>query len=122
MATAKPLIERIPKRMLEKLRTRKMKNSEAAEELGVSETYLSRIVASLQDKEPGKTTAEREAARKLYATRIEFRDKLAKAVMNNRMTMEQAVKQAKCSERTIFRHIAKYRAEHAKKGPKRKAA
>jgi transposase len=121
MATAKPLIERIPKRTLAALRTRKIKNAEAAEELGVSETYLSRVVAQLQAKEPGKTTAQREAAAKLYKTRIEFRDKLAKMVMKGTMDMAKACKEAKCSERTMFRHIAKYR-EEAKKGPKRKRA
>lgn len=122
MATAKPLIERIPKRMLKALAARRMKNAEAAETLGVSETYLSRVVATLQEKAPGKSTANRQAASKLYRTRIEFRDKLAKQVMYQRMTLTQACKEAKCTERTMFRHVAKYRAAQAAKGPKAKKA
>lgn len=120
MATAKYLIDRIPKRMLAALKKRKIRNADAAEELGVSETYLSRVVSSIQEKEPGKTTTERKAASHLYRTRLEFRDKLAKRVMKRQMTLEQAVREAKCSERTLFRHIAKYR-EDAAKGPKRKS-
>lgn len=122
MATEKPLIERLRKRDLELLRTRKATNAQMAEKYGVSEPYMSRVVASVQEKEPGKTTAQREAAAKLYKVRIEFRDKLAKQVMAGKRTMANACEQAGCSERTIFRHIEKFRAEKARKGPAKKRA
>ncbi len=113
----KTLSEKLTPRLLERLRTRKITNREAAEGLGVSSSYLSRTVAAMQKKEPGKTTAARKAAQKLYAARIEFRDKLAKQVLAGRRKLETACEMAQCTQRTMFRHMAKYR-EQAHKGPK----
>lgn len=97
--------------MLERLRTRKITNAEAAEKLGVSETYLSRTVAAMQAKVPGETVAARKAAHGLYVTRRQTREMLAKKVLAKRapITLAEAAKQANCSERTMMRYVASYR-------------
>lgn len=120
MATTKPLSERISQADLNRFKARKLTNAELAEKYGVSETYLSRTVSAMGiTKEPGVTTEQREAAHKLFKARIDFRDRLAKEVIQGKTTFEKAVKAAKCTERTMFRHMAKYR-EQAAKGPKAK--
>lgn len=111
MKPKKPLAERLTQTMLKQLRTRKLTNAEAAEQLGVSETYLSRTVAAIQEKEPGKTTAARNASHKLYVTRRQTRETLAKKVLAKRqpITLAEAAKQANCSQRTMMRYVAAYR-------------
>lgn len=109
MSRPKALINRLGKRLLAQLRTRKITNREAAEQLGVSEWYLSRVVRSLQEKEPGKTTAQRAEAAKLAATRTKMREILAKKVLKNQITLAEAALQANCTERTIQRYMALYR-------------
>lgn len=108
MVNNKPLSERISKRMLEQLRTRKLSNAQAAAQLGISETYLSRTVAALQEKEPGQTTKARKAAAMLRETRTSIRQNLAKAVLKGTITVAQAAKRAGCNERTIYRYMAEY--------------
>jgi len=110
MKPAKPLKDRLTKRVLERLRTRKVTNKEVAREMGVSESYLSRIVAGMQTKEPGQTVIERNANAQLAKTRRHFRTKLAKEVIRNRKTCTDAAAEAGCSERTMFRYIARYKA------------
>lgn len=109
MKKPKTVAERLTKALLEKLRTRKLTNMEAAEQLGCSETYLSRIVAAQQDKVPGTTMQEREAAAKIYKARKEIRAMWAKRVLRKRATLEQAAHECGCSVRTVFRWIAQYR-------------
>ena len=109
MQKPKPLRERLTKAMLNDLYERKVTNRVAADIMGVSETHLSRVVASIQGKTPGVTTQVRQAARKITKTRIEVRRQLAKKVNKGRMTIAEAAKQADCSERTIFRYVAQYR-------------
>ncbi len=105
----KPLEQRLTKKLLHALQTRKITNREAAEQLGVSETYLSRKVAAIQSKVPGETQPVREAAHKLFQTRRQFRERLAKKVLKSSMTVTQAAAEANCSERTMFRYVAAYR-------------
>ena len=88
---------------------RKLTNSQAAEKLQVSESYLSRTVAALQTKVPGQTVLQRKANADLTRTRRHFRTKLAKEVIRGRKTMAQAAKEAGCSLRTMFRYVEKYR-------------
>jgi AraC-like DNA-binding protein len=109
MKPTKPLAKRLTKRTLAQLQARKITNAQAAEQLGVSETYLSRTVAALQDKVPGTSMQKRSAAAKLYKTRQEQRDILAKRVNKGKLTIAAAAEQAGCSERTMFRYVAKYR-------------
>lgn len=105
----KPLRDRLNKALLNQLQKRKITNAEAAASLGVSETYLSRVVAAMQDKVPGKTAAVRAAAKKIYKARTETRSQLAKKVLKGRLTVEEAAEQANCSARTMFRYVAAYR-------------
>jgi transposase len=108
MKKPKPLKDRLTQALLQRLRTRKITNREAAEQLNVSETYLSRTVAAMQEKEPGVTTAERAAASELAAERRAYRERLAKDVKNGVVDIATAAKRANCSERTISRYVAKY--------------
>lgn len=111
MKTTKPLKDRLGKRLLEQLHTRKITNKEAAEQLGVSESYLSRTVAAIQDKVPGQTVLERKANSELATIRRQYRTKLAKDVLRKRTTIAEAADAAGCSERTMFRYVERYRAE-----------
>lgn len=108
MAQPKPLIKRLTKPLLLKLQRRKMTNAEAAAELGVSEPYLSRTVAAIQQKEPGKTTAARKAASKIAAARRQHREQLAKEVKNGKLDVDAAARSANCSTRTMQRYVAAY--------------
>lgn len=104
----KPLKDRLTKAVLQKLHDRKMTNKEAADLYGVSETYMSRTVASLQDKRPGETTSARKAASKLFAARRQTREQLAKKVKNGELGLAAAATRANCSERTMARYVAAY--------------
>lgn len=104
----KPLEERLNPKLLEQLRTRKVTNAQAADALGVSETYLSRTVAAIQEKDAGVTTEHRKARSKLAKARSGTRAELAKKVNRGELTLAQACKQANCSERTMYRWCEKY--------------
>jgi predicted XRE-type DNA-binding protein len=108
MAKPKKLKDRLTAALLEKLRTRKITNAQAAEQLGVSEPYLSRTVAAIQRKEPGKTMLERAKAHKLAETRRKHREGLAKEVKNGNLDVHAAARRAKCSIRTMSRYVAAY--------------
>lgn len=108
MKQPKPLVDRLTPTMLERLRTRKIKNKDAAERLGVCETYLSRVVSSMQEKEPGQTTQQRSEASLLANERRHHRERLAKEVKNGQLDVAQAAERANCSERTIMRYVAAY--------------
>jgi predicted transcriptional regulator len=94
--------------MLEKLRTRKMTNAQAADALGVSETYLSRTVAAMQEKVPGKVAQARAAAAKLAQARRRTREDLAKQVKAGELDVGTAAERAACSLRTMSRYVAAY--------------
>lgn len=108
----KPLIERISKRNLRLLRENRATNAEIAEIYGVSPGYLSKVVNLLQKREPGKVVAYRSAQAKLFAARRQLREDLARKVVRKTrpITVEEAAAQANCSIRTMFRHVAKFRA------------
>ena len=108
MAQPKPLRDRLTKALLEKLRTRKITNAEAAAQLGVSETYLSRTVAAIQEKEPGMSTMERAEASMIAAERRQHRERLAKEVKNGTLDVGTAAARANCSVRTMSRYVAAY--------------
>lgn len=109
MRKLKPLAERLSKTMLQRLYDRKITNAQAADALGVSETHLSRTVAAIQGKVPGVNAAVRAAATKLHHARRTTRTELAKKVLADQLTIAQAAKRAKVSERTMFRYVALYR-------------
>lgn len=104
----KPLRERLTQALLKKLYERKLTNAEAAEQLGVSETYLSRTVAAIQEKVPGKSMVARAAASKLFKARRQTRETLAKQVKTGSLTLAKAAERASCSERTMQRFVARY--------------
>lgn len=105
----KPLIQRLNDKLLLQLATRKVTNEAAAEALGVHPTYLSRTLTAMgETKVKGKTSAHREARSKLAHTREQYRAQLAKKVNRGELTITAASKQAKCTERTMFRWCAKY--------------
>lgn len=104
----KQLKDRLNDVLLAQLRQRKVTNAQAAEALGVHETYLSRIVAKLQDKSAGQTVTQRTSQSKLFKARTGTRAELAKKVNKGDMTLIAACKAANCSERTMFRWCAKY--------------
>lgn len=108
MAQPKPLKDRLTKTLLAQLRTRKIRNKDAAEQLGVSESYLSRTVAALQEKEPGKTVLARNEAHELATARRQHRERLAKEVKNGALDVETAAERANCSVRTMSRYVARY--------------
>jgi transposase len=108
MAQPKPLKDRLTKALLDKLRRRKMLNSEAAAQLGVSESYLSRTVATMQEKEPGQTSTARKQAAELAQQRRQHRERLAKEVKNGDLDVNAAAQRANCSERTMQRYVAAY--------------
>lgn len=118
MKTSKSLKDRLGKRLLEQLHTRKITNKQAAEQLGVSESYLSRTVAAIQDKVPGQTVLERKANSELATIRRQYRTKLAKDVIRKRTTVAAAADAAGCSERTMFRYVERYRMAPPKDAPK----
>lgn len=118
MPKSSKLADRLKISDLKALAARKVTNLEIAEKYRVSETYLSRVMVGLGwEKEPGTTGPAREAARKLFRARIEFRDKLAKEIIAGTRRFETACKMAGCTPRTMFRHVSKYR-EQARKGPR----
>lgn len=108
MAQPKPLIERLTPTLLERLRTRKVTNAQAAEKLGVTVSYLSRVVAALQRKEPGKTVQHRKAAHALVTQRRQHRERLAKEVKNGNLDVHAAAERANCSVRTMSRYVEAY--------------
>lgn len=108
MARPKTLTSKLTKTLLRQLQQRKITNREAAEKLGVSEWYLSRTVAQLQEKVPGPVAEARKAAAKLAATRRQVRTMLAKKVLRRHMTLEEAAEQANCHPRTIQRYMDQY--------------
>jgi predicted transcriptional regulator YheO len=105
MKKLKTLVERLSPTLLEKLRTRKITNAEAAAKLGVSETWLSHTVAAMQEKVPGSTVESREAASKLYRSRRDMRRQLAKKVAKGKLSIDEAASQAACSRRTMYRYV-----------------
>lgn len=105
----KPLKQRLSKSLLAKLKARKITNKDAAMQLNVHENTLSRTVSQIQTKDPGKTTTYRKNVTQLAQIRQKVRDELAKSVIKGKLTAQQAAEKAGCTERTIYRHVAKYR-------------
>lgn len=108
MAQPKKLKDRLTKPLLQKLRERKLTNAEAAAQLDVSISYLSRVVAAIQRKEPGKTMQARRAAHALVTQRRQHRERLAREVKNGNLDVNAAAKRAKCSIRTMERYVEAY--------------
>lgn len=104
----KPLRDRLTKTMLKQLRLRTLSNAEAAEQMGVSEHYLSRTVAAIQQKEPGQTLLARKTASKLATVRRQHRERLAKEVKNGTLGIATAARRANCSLRTMSRYVSAY--------------
>lgn len=92
--------------LLEMLRSRQITNRTVAAQAGVSEAYLARFLGALGvKKDRGEVVKQREAARDLAETRKKHRQRLAKAVVLGKKTIEQAAVQAGCSERTLYRYV-----------------
>lgn len=109
--TKTPLIDRLDLPTLDKLHTRQITGAEVAAQLGVSGTHLSRVLSAEGFKKlPGPVLQKRKAITELVKTRHEYRQGLADKVAAKTITIEQACAKAKCSERTMWRYIAKGKA------------
>lgn len=84
---------------LELLKTRSVTNREVAAELGVNETYLSRVLGQMGlKKDPPQSASYRQRQHELFQARIEHRKNVAKT-----LPAKEAAKAANCSVRTITR-------------------
>lgn len=84
---------------LDSLKSRSATNREVARALGVSETYLSRVLGKMGFvKDAPQSVKERQRQHELFAARIEHRQHVAKT-----LPAKEAAKAANCSLRTISR-------------------
>lgn len=89
-----------------RLMTWEMTYEEAAKIFNVSVDHLTHTVIDLVGKrKPAPKYQKRKLNSELAATRKDFRLSLAYQVVNGSLSIEAAAKQAKCSERTIYRYI-----------------
>jgi AraC-like DNA-binding protein len=103
----KPLRERLTPQMIDDLKHRRVTDAQLAEQLGVNEKYLNYVFNSVlkQRRIRGKVSEKRENERKLVLARRQMRIKQAKKVLNGRISLEKAAKDANCSTRTMRRYV-----------------
>lgn len=90
------------------LMTWEMTYEQAALLFDVSVDHLTHTVIDLVGKrKPAPKHQRRKMSSQLAATRKDYRKMLAYQVLNGSLTIEKAAKQAKCSERTIYRYVEK---------------
>lgn len=107
MKPTKPLKDRLTKDILEKLRTRRMTNAEAAILFNVGANYMSRTVAAMQKKNPGKIVAKRAATSEKSKARQDKRRGLAIEAKAGTKSWANAARLAGCSVRTLYRYLEK---------------
>lgn len=96
-----PLIKTIEP-YLDDLRDRKISGRDVAAALQVSESHLSRTLATLGIKRIEPLSKHREAQKALKKARQEYREQVAQI-----MPIQQAAKAANCHPRTIKRILQK---------------
>lgn len=97
---------KIPSDIVKLLTNREITGRAAAKSMGISEQYFSLLVRRQKIKRiPGPTVVRREKAEALTALRREYRKAVVVQVAKGRKSIEVAAKEAKCSERTIYRHL-----------------
>lgn len=106
------LLDKFDPLMLMQLAWRIRSSKSVAEELGITETHLSRVLKAQKFKRiPGPVRQQRLANAALTQSRTEYREALAAKIKAGTLTMAAACKKASCHERTMFRYIAKLLAE-----------
>jgi len=89
-----------------RLMTWEMTYEQAAQVLDVSVDHLTHTVIELVGRrKPAPAHQKRKLNSQLASTRKDYRKMLAFQVLNGSLTIENAAKQAKCTERTIYRYI-----------------
>jgi AraC-like DNA-binding protein len=102
------LKHRLPKLLLRRLRKREITTKAAAEELGVNASYLSTLLAKLGfAKDPATTSSNRKEAAEARAERLANLQDIARRLYKNEIDITQACELGNCSDRTIYRHLAK---------------
>lgn len=102
------LADRITSDLLNRLQGREITTTQAARELGVSLTHLSRTLANVGfHKDPSEAVEGRKLAAIDFAERMEERKTLAEQIKFGRISFQQACEQANCSPRTMFRYLKK---------------
>lgn len=104
--TLREKLESSPK-LLNALRNRTLTNAEVAEQLDVSESYLSTVFNTITRKERGPVIVQREADHQLAAARRQLRIREARKVFLGKKTLEKAASAANCSTRTMRRYVEK---------------
>lgn len=102
----KTLRQRITAAQLDDLRNRRVTTRALAKELGVTEGHLSRVFPG---KIPSQAKTVMQEKARLRKIRDDYRQSLAKQVVDGQLTVSQAAAQAYCHERTMFRHLKRIR-------------
>lgn len=106
------LREKITPQQIDDLRNRRVSGRTLAAILGVGEEWLSRNYSTKKiNKIPGPVNAAVIEKRLLAAVRREFRNSIAKDVINGKKNIDDAARQACCTQRTMYRHVKRLR-EH----------
>lgn len=105
--TPKPLKERLTPALVKALEQRTMTNAQVAELLQVNASYLSSVFNTISKKKRGEVREQREWMHELVQARRQLRIREARKVLGGKKTMQQAAKDANCSERTIRRYVEK---------------
>lgn len=97
---------KIPPEVVSQIVNRTLTNRKASLMLGISEQYFSVLFRRLKLKKvPGPTVVAKRDAKNLSATRIDYRKQVVNQVKNGRKTIQAAAREARCSERTIYRYL-----------------
>ena len=100
------LSQRITETQLAELQARKITTTKLAKELGTSLTHLSRTLSAAGfTKDPSVQVEDRKQASKDYGKRHANRLKLAQQVLENKIPVELACCEARCSPRTMYRYM-----------------
>lgn len=98
--------------ILGKLINRTLTNKDLAAQLGYSTVYVSQTLKAMGLKKiKGEVADKRNKRSRLKQCRTEYRLEVARDVISKRITIEQAAKIAKCTERTIYRYVDKLQEE-----------
>lgn len=102
------LVSKITPEVIKELKARKLKQTDLAKTLNVSQTHLSRTLATLNYKRtPSPEVIVRKQASTIYQARSENRQVIAQKVSDKTLDIKTAQEVAGCSERTLRRYIAK---------------
>jgi hypothetical protein len=99
---------RLPKPLLRQLRKREITTKAAAEILGVNANYLAIVLARIGfAKDPTTAPNNRKEASEARIIRLANLQDIARRLYKNEIDITQACELGNCSDRTIYRHLAK---------------